>query len=79
MNLYNKNDFASSVETYSAAEESKLILSLYTGIGTANFWEGFMERFAALAGQRGDGGFCESPERRNEGCVVLSGGYEGDP
>ena len=50
MNLYNKNDFASSVETYSAAEESKLILSLYTGIGTANFWEGFMERFAALAG-----------------------------
>lgn len=47
------NQDLAAVETYSVAEESKLILSLYTEIGTANFWEGFMERFATLAGFSG--------------------------
>src|SRR5690606_3213499 len=37
-------------QAYSSADESKLILSLFTEIGTADFWEGFMERFARLAG-----------------------------
>lgn len=38
---------------YSDAEESQLLLSLYTGIGTAHFWEDFMARLATLAGFQG--------------------------
>lgn len=38
---------------YSATEESQLILTLYTGIGTAHFWESFMEKLAKLAGFQG--------------------------
>lgn len=34
---------------YSASDESLLLLSLYSDVGTANFWQGFMQRLAGLA------------------------------
>lgn len=33
---------------YSASEESHLLLSLYSDVGSANFWQGFMHRLAGL-------------------------------
>src|SRR5690606_11814761 len=50
MNEFPAPSKQSHAQTYSAAEESRLILSLYREIGTANFWQGFLERFAECAG-----------------------------
>lgn len=36
------------IQTYSASEESLLLLSLYSDVGTANFWQGFMQRLGGL-------------------------------
>lgn len=42
-----------SPATYSLSDESQLLLSLYTEVGSANFWSGFLERLGSVANLNG--------------------------